>query len=194
MDKAVADQGDEVEPVAPPAPRRVLPLVVVAVLALAVDATTKALVVARIEGRPPVRLLGGLLTLDVIRNSGAAFSLATGFTIVLTLIALGVVVAIVRTARRLRSRGWAVALGLILGGALGNLTDRVFRGPGVFVGHVVDWIELPHWPIFNVADSCIVCGGVLAVLLALRGVGVDGVRAADRTEAAGREPGDDGRG
>lgn len=194
MDKAVAEQGGSTVHTAPQAPRRALLLVVVALVALAVDASTKAIVVARIEGRQSVRLLDGLLTLDVIRNSGAAFSLAAGLTIVLSLIALGVVVAIIRTARKLRSRGWAVALGLILGGALGNLADRVFRAPGFLVGHVVDWIELPHWPIFNVADSCIVCGGVLAVLLALRGVGVDGTRASDRREAPEREPGDDDRG
>lgn len=194
MDEAVAEQGDATVRTAPRAPRRALVLVVVAVLALATDATTKAVVVARIEGRETVRLLGGLLNLDVIRNSGAAFGLAAGLTVVLTLIALAVVVAIVRTASKLRSRGWAVALGLILGGALGNLSDRIFRAPGFLVGHVVDWIELPHWPIFNVADSCIVCGGVLAVLLALRGVGVDGTRAPGRREVTEREPGDDDRG
>ncbi|MBO0829471.1 MAG: signal peptidase II [Streptosporangiales bacterium] len=193
MDKAVAEQGGEAVSTQPRAPRRALLLVVVALLALAADATTKAVVVARIEGREPVRLLDGLLSLDVIRNSGAAFGIATGLTIVLTLIALGVVVAIARTARKLRSRGWAVALGLILGGALGNLSDRLFRAPGLLVGHVVDWIELPHWPIFNVADSCIVCGGVLAVLLAVRGVGVDGTRTSGRNEAE-PETGDDDRG
>lgn len=194
MDKAVADQSGETVSTPPQAPRRALLLVVVAALALALDAATKAIIVARIEGRESVRLLGGLLTFDVIRNSGAAFGLAAGLTIVLSLIALGVVVAIVRTASKLRSRGWAVALGLILGGALGNLTDRVFRAPGFLVGHVVDWIELPHWPIFNVADSCIVCGGVLAVLLALRGIGVDGSRVTAQRQATERETGDDDRG
>ena len=93
-----------------------------------------------------------------------------------TLIALGVIVAILRTARRLRSIPWAVTLGLLLGGAAGNLGDRLFRSPGFLRGHVVDWIELPHWPVFNVADSCIVCGGMLAVLLAARGVSIDGTR------------------
>jgi signal peptidase II len=69
-----------------------------------------------------------------------------------------------------------VALALMLGGALGNLSDRLFRSPGPLRGHVVDWIELPHWPVFNIADSAIVVGGLLAVLLALRGIEMDGTR------------------
>ena len=113
------------------------------------------------------------------RNSGAAFSLGTGATVVLTLIALAVVVFILRTASRMRSTGWAVASGLVLGGAVGNLADRLFRAPGVGRGHVVDWISLfsddGHvWPIFNIADSAIVCGAVLACMLALRGIEIDG--------------------
>ena len=99
--------------------------------------------------------------LNQARNSGAAFSLGTGFTIILTAVALAVVVVIARAASRLTSRGWAVALGLVLGGALGNLGDRLFRAPGVGRGHVVDWISLfgpfdKYWPIFNLADSAIV--------------------------------------
>ena len=114
---------------------------------------------------------------------GAAFSLATGYTWLLTLIAIAVVVVIVRVARRLRSTGWAVALGLVLGGALGNLTDRIFRAPGPLRGHVVDIVSLfapdgSVWPVFNVADSAIVCGGVLLVLLALLGRELDGTRTA----------------
>jgi signal peptidase II len=148
----------------------------VAVTILAADAISKAAVVAELSGRPPVRLLGGLLTLDLLRNTGAAFSFGTSMTIVFTVIAVGVIVYIVRTARKLRSMPWAVSFGLLLGGATGNLGDRIFRSPGVFQGAVVDWIQLPHWPVFNVADSSIVCGGVLAVLLAIRGVRLDGTR------------------
>ncbi|MGH3992702.1 MAG: signal peptidase II, partial [Pseudonocardiaceae bacterium] len=112
---------------------------------------------------------------------GAAFGMATGMTWLLTLIAVGVVVAIIRAAGRLRSRGWAVALGLVLGGALGNLTDRVFRAPGPLSGHVVDMVSLfapdgSVWPVFNLADSAIVCGGVLLVLLAAAGREFDGSR------------------
>ena len=97
-------------------------------------------------------------------------------TIVFTAIAVGVIVYILRTARNLRSIGWAITLGLLLGGATGNLLDRIFRAPGPFQGHVVDWIQLPDWPVFNLADSSIVCAGVLVVLLALRGIRLDGTR------------------
>ncbi|WP_328589265.1 signal peptidase II, partial [Actinomadura logoneensis] len=162
-------------------PRRIGVLVAVAAAALAADIVSKIVVVASLTDGDTVRLLGGLLTLRQTRNSGAAFSIGTGYTFVFTIIALGVVVAIVRTARNLRSAPWAVCLGLLLGGALGNLVDRVFRAPGLFKGHVVDWIELPHWPVFNLADSAICCGGALAVLLAARGLQVDGTRVGDET-------------
>ena len=155
-------------------PRRIGVLVAIAITALALDAISKAIVVATLPDRPPVRLLGGLLTLRILRNSGAAFNIGNGMTLVFTVIAAGVVVAILRYARKLRSLPWAITLGLLLGGALGNLADRLLRSPGVFRGHVVDWIELPHWPVFNLADASIVCGGVVAVLLASRGLQVDG--------------------
>src|SRR3954469_21100061 len=150
-------------------PRRIGVLVAIAVTALTLDVISKAIVVATLPDRPPVELLGGLLTLRVIRNSGAAFNIGLGMTYVFTVIATGVVVAILRYARRLRSLPWAITLGLLLGGALGNLADRLLRSPGPLRGHVVDWIELPHWPVFNLADSAIVIGGCLAVLLARRG-------------------------
>jgi signal peptidase II len=108
--------------------------------------------------------------------------MATGFTWILSVIAIGVVVVIVRVARRLRSTGWAVALGLVLGGALGNLVDRVFRAPGPLQGHVVDMVS-PFAPngeafaVFNLADSAITCGGVLLVVLALLGHELDGSHA-----------------
>jgi signal peptidase II len=151
---------------------RILFLIAAAVLAL--DIASKAIVVATLSDRAPVRLLGGLLTLRESRNSGAAFSIGTSMTVVFTLIAVGVIVFIVRTSRRIYSLPWAVALGLLLGGAMGNLGDRIFRSPGPFRGWVVDWIELPHWPVFNLADSAIVCGGVLMVLIAARGYRIDG--------------------
>ncbi|MFB4299004.1 signal peptidase II [Actinomadura sp. NTSP31] len=151
-------------------------LIAVALAALAADIVSKTVVVATLHDRAPVRLLGGLLTLRETRNSGAAFSIGTGYTIVFTVIACGVVVAILRTARNLRSLPWAVCLGLLLGGAIGNLLDRLFRAPAPLKGHVVDWIEFPHYPVFNLADSAIVCGGVLAVVLAARGLQIDGTR------------------
>jgi len=157
----------------------------VAAVVFVTDLVSKTIVVATLSHRAPLRLLGGLLTLRELRNSGAAFSIGTSVTVVFTLIALAVIVAILRTARRLRSVPWAVTLGLLLGGAAGNLGDRLFRSPGFLRGHVVDWIELPHWPVFNVADSCIVCGGVLAVLLAARGISIDGTRHAATAPPAG---------
>jgi signal peptidase II len=148
----------------------------VAGFVLAADVISKAIVVARMAGHPPIRLLGGALTITLTRNGGAAFSIGTSMTIVFTAIAVGVIVYILRTARNLRSIGWAITLGLLLGGATGNLLDRIFRAPGPFQGHVVDWIQLPDWPVFNLADSSIVCAGVLVVLLALRGIRLDGTR------------------
>ncbi|MDN3350989.1 signal peptidase II [Actinomadura sp. DC4] len=176
-------------------PRRIGVLVAIATAALALDVVTKMIVVATLPDRT-VDLLGGLLTLTELRNSGAAFNIGTGagVTLVFTVIAAGVVVAILRYARKLRSLPWAVSLGLLLGGALGNLADRMFRAPGVFRGHVVDWIELPHWPVFNLADASIVCGGILAVLLASRGLQVDGTvqRDGEQPEPAADEDQSDG--
>jgi signal peptidase II len=160
----------------PTRPRRVGLLLAVAAFVLVADVISKSIVVARMADHPPIRLLGGLLTITLTRNGGAAFSIGTSMTIVFTAIAVGVIVYILRAARNLRSIGWAITLGLLLGGATGNLLDRIFRAPGAFQGHVVDWIELPHWPVFNLADSSIVCAGVLVVLLALFGVRLDGTR------------------
>ncbi|WP_428846963.1 signal peptidase II [Rhizohabitans arisaemae] len=175
-------------PAKPVGGRRIAVLAAVAVTAYLLDLVTKIITVRLLEGREPIELLGGLLTLRVIRNPGAAFSIGTGLTLVLSLIAIGVVIAIVRTARRLRSTPWAISLGLLLGGALGNLTDRIFRAPGPLEGHVVDWIELPNWPVFNVADSAIVCGGILAVVLAWRGVQLDGTRETRTTSRRNENP------
>jgi lipoprotein signal peptidase len=176
---------------APAAPRRVAVLLGVAVTVLALDIASKAIVVATLSDRPPVRLLGSLLMLTESRNPGAAFSIGgPSETILFTAIAVGVIVFIIRSARRIHSLAWAVALGLLLGGAMGNLTDRIFRSPGPFRGWVVDWIQVPHWPVFNLADSAIVCGGALMVLLAARGHGLDGARqpAAPRPAAPPAQP------
>jgi len=153
---------------------RIRILILVAIGVLAVDIVSKAIVVAALSDRAPIRLLGGFLTLREDRNPGAAFSIGTSMTIVFTAIAVGVIVFIIRSARRIYSLPWAIALGLLLGGAMGNLTDRIFRSPAPFRGWVVDWIQVPHWPVFNLADSAIVCGGVLMVLLATRGHRLDG--------------------
>lgn len=163
-------------------------LALIAAVVLVIDVVTKVLAVARLEGGAPVPVLGGAVYLQLVRNPGAAFSLATGYTWVLTVVAIAVVVVIVRVARKLRSAGWAVALGLVLGGALGNLGDRLFRAPGPLQGHVVDMVSLfaPDgrvWPVFNAADSAIVCGGVLVALLALTGRELDGTGSKDRHDA-----------
>jgi signal peptidase II len=176
---------DTPQPDLPGRPRRIRLLLAVAAGIFGADLVTKTIVVATLSDRAPVRLLGGLLTLRVLRNSGAAFSIGTSMTAVFTLIAVMVIVSILRTARRLRSLAWAVTLGLLLGGATGNLGDRLFRSPGPLRGHVVDWIELPHWPVFNVADSAIVCGGILAVLIAARGIRLDGARDRARESSEG---------
>jgi signal peptidase II len=149
---------------------------------LVLDLLTKVLVVATIEPGEDIRVLGGLLYLTQLRNLGAAFSFAEGATVLFTLIAAVVSVVILRAARRMYSTGWAVTLGLVLGGALGNLVDRIFRAPGFLRGGVVDFLSVlapdgKVWPVFNVADSAIVCGGVLVVVLAVRGIDFDGSRA-----------------
>ena len=167
-------------PAAPPK-RRVVLLASVAVVALALDVVTKAVVVSTLQGHAPVKVLGGLVYLQLVRNPGAAFSMATGLTWILAIVAIGVVVTLIWFAGRLRSVGWAIGLGLVLAGALGNLVDRLFRAPGPLRGHVVDFLSVfaPNaevWPVFNVADSCICVGGVLIVLLSLLGRDYDGSR------------------
>ena len=153
-----------------PRPGR-LPLVFgVAAVVLALDAASKWAAVRELSDQAPIQLLGGVLTLRLVRNPGAAFGLAQGMTVVLSALAVVVVVVILRVAGRLHNAWWAVAFGLVLGGATGNLADRLFRAPGPGRGHVVDFLELPRWPVFNVADSAIVVAGVLIVVLSLRGV------------------------
>jgi len=140
------------------------------------DVVTKAWAVAELTGRGRVPLLGDLLGLHLTRNPGAAFGTGTSFTIVFTLIAAVAAVIVLRVSRRLASATWAVALGALLAGVAGNLTDRIVRDPGPFHGHVVDFLELPHWPIFNIADVCINVAAVLIVIQSFRGVRVDGSR------------------
>ena len=150
-----------------------------AALVLLADLATKLWVVESLAGRA-IHVLGDTVLIRETRNAGAAFSLGAGATLLLTAIAAGVVIVIVRVARRLDSRLWAVILGLLLGGALGNLVDRVCRDPGLFRGRVVDFVDVGWWPVFNVADAAIVVGGVLAALAISRGVELE--RAGD-TEA-----------
>ncbi|MEV7423733.1 MULTISPECIES: signal peptidase II [unclassified Streptomyces] len=158
----------------PQGKRRVVALFTVAVVAYLLDLGSKMLVVAKLEHHEPIRVIGDLLQFNAIRNAGAAFGIGEAFTVIFTIIAAGVIVVIARLARKLYSLPWAIALGLLLGGALGNLTDRIFRSPGVFRGAVVDFIAPAHFAVFNLADSAIVCGGILIVLLSFRGLDPDG--------------------
>jgi signal peptidase II len=135
-----------------------------------VDFATKVWALNNLSASNPTKIIGDFLQLTLIRNSGAAFSLAQGATIIFTFFAIFVVGEIAYYAPRITSRGWSVVLGLALGGVLGNLSDRIFRSPGYFTGHVIDWIELTHWPVFNVADTAIVVAAGIAVILSIRNI------------------------
>jgi signal peptidase II len=160
----------------PRSPSRAPQLLAVAGAALVVDILTKQLAVQRLTGRPPVQVVGDLLQLTLARNPGAAFSTGTSYTAVISLVAIVAAGVVLWLSRRVRTWLWALALGLLLGGILGNLVDRLFRAPGPLRGHVVDFLELPHWPVFNVADMCINVAAVLILVQALRGVRLDGRR------------------
>lgn len=155
----------------------------VAAAAYALDLGSKLLVVDRLTGHPDVRVVGDLLVLHLVRNPGAAFSTGTRYTLLLTLVAMAAVLVILWFSRKLGSVGWAVALGLLLAGVSGNLTDRIFRAPGPLRGHVIDFLMLPHWPVFNVADMCINVAAALILVQAFRGLRIDGTRTADRSAA-----------
>jgi signal peptidase II len=141
-----------------------------ALVVLVIDQVTKALAVAHLEHRAARQILGTFLQFSFARNPGAAFSVGTGSTWIFTALATVVSIVIVRTASKLTHPVWAMALGGLLGGAIGNLTDRLVRWPGHFQGHVVDFIALPHYPVFNVADCGIVCAAVAMVVMSLRGI------------------------
>lgn len=148
----------------------------VAVVAYTLDQVTKWWAQHSLTEGVPRPLVGDVLRLYLTHNAGAAFSVGTGYTIFLTGVALVVVFACLRLAGRLGSRGWAVALGLLLGGALGNVTDRLFRSPAPLRGHVVDFLQLPHWPVFNLADASICVAAAIVIVLSFRGIRFDGSR------------------
>jgi signal peptidase II len=157
----------------PPVRRRLRLLLSVAAVVLVLDITSKVLAVKLLTPQQPVSIIGDTVTWTLVRNSGAAFSMGTSYTWVLTLVATGVVIGIVWMGRRLVSPWWALGLGMILGGALGNLVDRFFRSPGPLRGHVVDFLSIGWWPVFNVADPAVVGGAVLLVGLSLFGFDFD---------------------
>ncbi|GAB3539943.1 signal peptidase II [Arthrobacter tecti] len=169
--------------------RYALLLVACTLIAYIFDQLTKIWVVSTMVEGQITEVLPPVLSWHFIRNSGAAFSIGTEITWVFTIIQALVSVAIITQIRKVASWGWAVALGLVLGGALGNLTDRLFREPAFGQGHVVDFIALPNFAIFNIADSAVVSGVVLICLLTLRGIGLDGRRSneTDNKEADNQE-------
>lgn len=150
----------------------------VAALLYTLDQVTKHLAVTHLTGQPDKPLVGDLLQLHLTRNPGAAFSTGTAFTEVFTCVAILAVGVVLWLSRRLGSRLWGVALGVLLAGVAGNLTDRLLREPGPLRGHVIDFLMLPNWPIFNVADMCINVAAGLILVQAYRGVRLDGTRAA----------------
>jgi signal peptidase II len=171
---SATDAPEAAEAERPRGKRRIAVLFAVAAFAYALDLISKMIVVAKLEHHPPIEIIGDWLKFEAIRNAGAAFGFGEAFTVIFTVIAAAVIVVIARLARKLYSLPWAIALGLLLGGALGNLTDRIFRSPGVFEGAVVDFIAPKHFAVFNLADSAIVCGGILIVLLSFKGLDPDG--------------------
>ena len=167
-------QPGDTEDAGPPR-RRLRLLLSVAAVVLALDIVTKVLAVKLLTPGQSVSIIGDTVTWTLVRNSGAAFSMATGYTWVLTLIATGVVIGIILMGRRLVSPWWAIGLGMILGGATGNLVDRFFRSPGPLRGHVVDFFSVGWWPVFNVADPAVVGGAILLVGLSVFGFDFDTV-------------------
>lgn len=171
--------------------RRLRLLLSVAAVVLTLDIVTKVLAVKLLLPGQPVSIIGDTVNWTLVRNSGAAFSMATGYTWVLTLIATGVVVGIFWMGRRLVSSWWALGLGMILGGAVGNLVDRFFRAPAPLRGHVVDFLSIGWWPVFNFADSSVVGGAILLVVLSIFGFDFDtvGRRKAEFDTAGQRKAG-----
>lgn len=161
-------------------------LVAGALAVYGIDQLSKFLVVTNLAEGEVVPVLGTILQWQFVRNPGAAFSLASGMTWIFTILAAGVITFIVWFARRIRSLAWALVFGLLLGGVLGNLTDRLLREPSFGLGHVIDFIATP-WlipAIYNVADMAIVSSMVLFMILTIRGVGLDGTREPKRTDVA----------
>jgi len=167
-----------------------LVLACVALAAYVVDQATKQWAVEALADQD-VPVIGDLLVLHLVFNPGAAFSTGTEFTIVFTALAFVAVAVVLWLSRRVGSMLWGVGLGFLLGGVAGNLTDRLLRPPGDFRGHVVDFLMLPHWPVFNVADMCINAAAVAIVVQSLRGIRIDGTRVdGDAADTAGEAPGE----
>jgi len=159
---------DAAEPASPPLAARGALVAGIVVAVVALDQATKAWAVSRLPGAP-ISIIGHTLQLQLTRNHGSAFSLFQTVTPLLAILAVGVAIVLVYAVRRTDDRVVLVGLALVLGGALGNIADRLFRSPGWFRGPVVDFIALRHWPTFNVADSAITVGAVTLVVWSLLG-------------------------
>lgn len=168
--------------------RALIVLALVAVFVYVLDQFTKFLIVSNLTENEQAKAIGTLLQFHFVKNSGAAFSIASGSTWIFSIAASAVTIFIIGFSRRIRSVGWAVLFGMLLGGTTGNLTDRLLREPGFGVGHVIDFIQVQGFPaIFNIADSFIVASMGLFILLTIRGIGLDGRKASDRHAVAGVE-------
>ena len=160
----------------------------IAAATLLLDQLSKIWALAALGDGQRIELLGEYLSLRLLRNPGAAFGLGYGYTWVLTIVVIVVVIVLSRVARRIGSLGWAWAFGMLLGGAVGNLIDRLFRAPGFAHGHVIDFIAYWNWFVGNVADIAIVAAAGLVILLTLRGIAIDGSRDNHRPKAIVSEP------
>ena len=170
-------------PDALPEPRRsrlAWSALLIAVLTLVVDQASKLWALRALTPGESVEIVGDLLRLTIIRNAGAAFSIGNQATWLLTLVSLVVLVVILGSIRRLGHWGWTICLGLLLGGAVGNLIDRLVREPGVGRGHVIDFIDYGGLFVGNVADIAIVVAASTIAVLAWRGIALDGTRERDR--------------
>lgn len=182
-----SDHAESSRPSSDPAPRGrrlwwLFPLT--ALVLYAADLATKTWAVEALSGGRDREVVDGVLTFHLTFNPGAAFSTGTQFTVALTCLAIVAVFLVLFFSRRVRDGVWAVAFGLLLAGVGGNLTDRLFREPGPMRGHVVDFLQLPNWPVFNIADVCINLAAGLIIIQTFRGIALDGTRDRDEPDEA----------
>ncbi|GAB3303178.1 hypothetical protein GCM10027298_20330 [Epidermidibacterium keratini] len=158
--------------------------VVIVVVTLLIDQVSKMIAIETLADRPSIELIPGFLSLTLVFNPGAAFGLGSSMTVVLTIIALVVCVVVARIARKLRDGVWAVALALLLSGALGNLIDRIFRAPAPFRGHVVDFLNYNGWFVGNLADVALTVAAAMMIIRTWQGIAVDGTRETEQPKKA----------
>ncbi len=157
-------------------------LLVTALVVVVIDLATKVWAVSKLENQPDIQVVGNLLQFSFLRNPGAAFSIGTNVTWVFTLISIALSIAVLVISKNVANRTWAIALGGLLGGALGNLVDRIFRSPEPFQGHVVDFILLPNYPMFNISDSAVVVSAIAMVIMSIQGIEYGSTQTSSRPE------------